>query len=83
MASDLSSAQKAMLLRAAKRYGRLTPGGEEAHFTYVGRGHASTAKALEALGLGGYTHDSGRGGAKFWIWDKGYELAQGLGATHQ
>jgi hypothetical protein len=74
----LSPAQEKMLLAANKRYGKLTPGGEEAHFTYVGGGQAGTAKALERLGLGGYTHDAGRGGAKLWIWEKGHEVAEAI-----
>jgi len=64
-----------MLLAADKRYGKLSPGGEEAHWTFVGRGRASTAKALERMGLGGYTMDDGRRAAKFWIWEAGHKVA--------
>lgn len=77
----LTKSQEEMLFRAAERHGRFTPSGNESHFTYVGRGQAGTAKALEAMGLGGYTHDNGMSAAKFWIWDKGYELAVNLGGV--
>jgi hypothetical protein len=78
MIPRLSSAQRKMLLAADKRYDKITPGGEQAHHTFVGRGQAGTAKALEALGLGGYTHDTGTRGAKFWIWERGHEVAAAI-----
>lgn len=75
----LSRAQVAMLQKAARRYGRITPGGIEAHYTNVRQGQGGTARSLMAMGLGGYTQDSGVSGAKFWIWDRGYEVALTLG----
>lgn len=74
----LSPAQRKMLLAADKRYGRITRGGVEAHYTHVGRGQGGTARVLQTLGLGGYATDNGVSGAKFWIWERGHEVAQAI-----
>lgn len=72
---DLSDAQRKMLSRANRRYGKLTPGGNEAHFTTIhGAGQAATAKVLMSLGLGAYVSDGY--GALFWISEKGHEVAE-------
>lgn len=75
IATELSPAQRRMLVAAAKRYGKRTPEGNDAHFTHVGPGQASTARALEGMQLGGYD-----GEGRFWIWERGYEVAQALEA---
>lgn len=75
----LSPAQAKMLQKAALRYGRMSRAGNEQHYTHVRRGQSSTAKALKEMGLGGYTMDDGVRGAKFWIWDTGFEVAVALG----
>lgn len=81
-AEQLSPAQEKLLLAADKRYGKLSPCGEAAHFVSVSQGQASTAKALERMGLGGYTGgEAGNGGAKFWIYDAGHAVAQSIRVT--
>lgn len=75
----LSPAQAKMLQKAALRYGRVSRAGNEQHYTHIYRGQSSTAKALKEMGLGGYTMDDGVRGAKFWIWDTGFEVAVALG----
>lgn len=76
-APRLSSAQQRMLQAAARRWGRVRRNGEDANFTWVGRGQSSTAKKLAELGLGAYVSDGYS--AKFWIWERGVELARSLG----
>lgn len=77
---DLSEAQRKMLLDAAARP-KLNHRGAENHYSYVGRGQASTAKSLAALGLGGYVMDGGTASepARFWIHTRGYEVAAEAG----
>lgn len=65
----LSEAQQKMLIRAAKtRKAR----------AFVQRGQSSTAKALSALKLGGYTQEGPRSAASFWLWDAGLTVARKL-----
>lgn len=78
--ADLSEAQRKMLLDAAARP-LLNHRGAENHYSFVGRGQASTAKSLETLGLGGYVMDGGTASepARFWIHTRGYEVAAEAG----
>lgn len=74
---SLSPAQRKMLGASARNFGRVRRNGEDANFTWVGRGQASTAKKLEELGLGAYVSDGYS--AKFWVWEPGVEVARALG----
>jgi hypothetical protein len=77
--ADLSEPQRKLLLDAAKRPRFHPRSRRENHYAFIGRGQASTAKKLQALGLGGYTWDDGMDAAKFWIWTDGYRVAAEAG----
>lgn len=74
--SNLSAAQRGMLLTAAGRP-RVNRKGRETNYAWVGRGQAGTARKLESLGLGAYVSDGYS--ARFWIWSRGYEVAAEAG----
>ena len=67
---NLTDAQRKMLRKANRRYGKVSPTGEAAHFTSVAAGQAGAARALDAKGLGGYDRNG-----RFWINEAGHALA--------
>lgn len=77
--ADLSDAQRKMLLDAAKRPRFHPRSHRENHYAFVGAGQSSTAKKLNALGLGAYVGEGSSEAAKFWIWDEGYRVAAEAG----
>lgn len=77
VACTLSSAQLLMLCTAARRPKENQKGTRETHYAWVGSGQASTAKKLQSLGLGSYVSDGYS--AKFWIGERGYEVAASVG----
>lgn len=79
IAASLSPAQSKMLCAAAGQYKTNLKGTRETHRTFIGSGQASTAKKLQEMGLGAY--DSNGYDAKFWIWERGYQVAATLGVT--
>lgn len=79
IADALSPAQTKMLCEAAGNYKVNRRQTMDTNRTFVGAGQASTAKKLQSLGLGAY--DSNGYDAKFWVHERGYQVAATLGVT--